>query len=343
MPPNTVINIEEPSQLLAYLRESRLIDDEEEPALKVLAGGVSNRAVLVKREGRESWVIKQALTKLRVEADWYSAPERIHREAAGLRRLGTIIPGHIPALLFEDSENHILAMTAVPQPQANWKTLLLQGCIDFGFAEDFGALLAKIHNAIGRQPALAQEFAERRFFEELRLEPYYGFTAAQAPAAATFLHQLIDDTRARQMALVHGDYSPKNVLIHRGKLIILDYEVIHFGDPAFDIGFSLTHFLSKAHHRPAHRAAFLDLARRYWQRYQNDLSANLRERLRQFAAKHSLACMLARVAGRSPLEYLDAAARERQKQIVMALIEQDIAEVPVVIEAFGAELRRIRE
>ena len=343
MPPTAAINIEAPAQLLAYLREGRLIDDEEEPAFQALAGGVSNRAVLVKREGRKSWVIKQALAKLRVEADWHSSPERIHREAAGLRRLGTIIPGHIPDLIFEDTESHILAMTAVPQPQANWKTLLLNGCIDTGFAGSFGSLLAKVHNAIRRHPSLAEEFAERRFFEELRLEPYYGYTAKQAPQTATFLHQLIDDTRARRFALVHGDYSPKNVLIHRGNLIILDYEVIHFGDPAFDIGFSLTHFLSKAHHLPAHREALLELARRYWQAYQRELTAHLRDPLRHYAAKHTLACMLARVAGRSPLEYLDAAERERQKRIAMALIEQKIANVPELIDAFGAELRRIRE
>ena len=119
--------------------------------------------------------------------------------------------------------------------------------------------------------------------------------------------------------------------------------MIHFGDPAFDIGFSLTHFLSKAHHLPAHHEAFLDLARHYWQSYQSDLTANLRDAMRRYAAKHTLACMLARVAGRSPLEYLDAAERERQKRIVLALIKQDIAEAPDLIEAFGAELRRIRE
>ena len=343
MPSSRAINIEEPSHLLSYLRERGLIDFDEEPAFQELAGGVSNRAILVEREGRESWVVKQALHKLRVDADWYSSPERIQREAAGLRRLGKIIPGHVPDLIYEDSENHILAMTAVPQPQANWKTLLLNGCINIDYARSFGSLLARIHNAIEKISELADEFAERRFFEELRLEPYYGYTATQAAQAAPFLHQLMEDTRARRFALVHGDYSPKNVLIHRGKLVILDYEVIHFGDPAFDIGFSLTHFLSKAHHLPDHREVFLDLARRYWQSYQDNLSAHLRESLRPYAAKHTLACLLARVAGRSPLEYLDASERDRQKGIVLALIEQDIADVPELIDAFGAELRRIHE
>lgn len=343
MPSSRAINIEELSHLLLYLRERGLIDDGEEPAFQALAGGVSNRAILVEREGRESWVVKQALNKLRVEADWYSSPERIQREAAGLRRLAKIIPGHVPNLIFEDTENHILAMSAVPQPHANWKTLLLNGRIDIEFAQSFGSLLAKIHNAIEHDPALADEFAERQFFEELRLEPYYGYAATQAPRAATFLHQLMEDTRARQFALVHGDYSPKNVLVHRGSLIILDYEVSHFGDPAFDVGFSLTHFLSKAHHLPAHREAFLGLARHYWRSYHVELSAHLRNPVRQYAAKHTLACMLARVAGRSPLEYLDASERDRQKGLVLALIEQDIADVPELIDAFGGELRRIHE
>ncbi len=337
------INVEEPSHLLLYLRERGLIDDGEEPAFQALTGGVSNRAILVEREGRESWVIKQALNKLRVEADWYSSPERIQREAAGLRRLAKIIPGHVPNLIFEDTENHILAMSAVPQPHVNWKTLLLNGCIDNDFAQSFGSLLAKIHNAIERHPALADEFAERRFFEELRLEPYYGYTATQAAQAATFLHQLIEDTRDRQFALVHGDYSPKNVLIHRGSLIILDYEVSHFGDPAFDVGFSLTHFLSKAHHLPAHREAFLDLARRYWQTYQSELPAHFRESVRQYAVKHTLACLLARVAGRSPLEYLDERERENQKRLVLDVMKQDLSEIPALIDAVGARLGQFRE
>ena len=343
MPPRAAINIEDPAQLLPYLRGRRLIEDDEEPAFHALAGGVSNRAVLVKRKGRESLVIKQALNKLRVQVDWFSAPERIQREAAGLRSLASIIPGQVPEFVFEDIERNILAMTAVPHPHTNWKTFLLNGYIDADFAQSFGSLLAKIHNAICRNPALADEFAERRFFEELRLEPYYGYSAKHVPQAAAFLHQLIDDTRARRFALAHGDYSPKNVLIYKNNLIILDFEVIHFGDPAFDVGFSLTHFLSKAHHLPAHRESFLDLARRHWQTYHDDLSAHLRERVRQYAAKHTLACMLARVAGRSQLEYLDAAERERQQQIVLALIEQDIADVPALINAFGAELRRIHE
>lgn len=337
------LNIEEPDQLLPYLRARGLIASDEAPAFHTLSGGVSNRTVRVGRQNGADWVIKQALAKLRVQVDWFSDPTRIRRETAGLRWLGRIIPGHVPEFIFEDAKSNILAMTAIPQPHENWKAVLLKGQTEGRLAQSFGGLLAKIHSAAADYPQLADEFAERRFFEELRLEPYYGYTATQVPEAAPFLTELIEATRARRLALVHGDYSPKNVLIHQDRLIILDYEVIHFGDPAFDIGFSLTHFLSKAHHLPARRESFLDLARHYWRAYHNNLTAPLRESTRAFAVKHSLACMLARVAGRSPLEYLDASERQRQKRIVLELMPQDLCEVPSLIDAFGAELKRVNE
>lgn len=337
------INIEDRDQLLSYLRARGLIDGDEAPAIHRLSGGVSNRTVWVGRRDSADCVIKQALAKLRVAVDWFSDPARIQREAAGLRWLGKIIPGHIPAFVFDDPGHHILAMSAIPQPHENWKTALLDGRTDRRFAQSFGRLLAKMHSAAADNPQLADEFAERRFFEQLRLEPYYGYTATQVKESAPFLAELIDATRVRRIALVHGDYSPKNVLIHHDSLIILDYEVIHFGDPAFDIGFSLTHFLSKAHHLPARRAAFLDLARHYWRAYHNDLTPRLRASTRALAVEHTLACMLARVAGRSPLEYLDASERERQRRIILELIQQDLCDVPSLIDAFGAELKRVHE
>lgn len=337
------LNIEEPDQLLRYLRARGLIAADESPAFHTLSGGVSNRTVWVGRQAGADWVIKQALAKLRVQVDWFSDPARIRRETAGLRWLGKIIPGQVPECIFDDPGRHILAMSAIPQPHENWKTVLLKGRTDPRLAQCFGSLLAKIHSAAADYPQLADAFAERRFFEELRLEPYYGYTATQVPAAAPFLAGLIEATRVRRLALVHGDYSPKNVLIHQNRLIILDYEAIHFGDPAFDIGFSLTHFLSKAHHLPARREAFLELARRYWGAYWEALSPKLREPVRQFAVRHTLACLLARVAGRSPLEYLDRRERENQRRLVLGLLKHDICEVPGLIDAVGATLGQIRE
>src|SRR5690349_15643367 len=109
------LDIEIPADLLRYLREHGYVRTDENAAIHVLSGGVSNRTVLVKRPNGEAWVVKQALEKLRVKADWFSNPERIHREALGIRWLGKLAPeGTITPLVFEDHEHHLLAMDAVP-------------------------------------------------------------------------------------------------------------------------------------------------------------------------------------------------------------------------------------
>jgi hypothetical protein len=233
------IDIEDPEALLGYLRQAGRIGWDEQPRIHSLQGGVSNRTVMVERTSGEAWVLKQALAKLRVPVDWFSSPERICREALGLEWLGKLAPhGSITALLFKDHEQHLLAMEAVPQPHENWKPVLLAGRIEFGHFRQFAILLATIHReAYHRRADLEEIFADRSFFESLRLEPYYRYSAQQTPAASDFLESLVQETLAYRTTLVHGDFSPKNILIHRGRLVLLDHEVIHFGDPAFDLGF----------------------------------------------------------------------------------------------------------
>ena len=175
------LDIEDSDQLLCYLRQSRRIGPSDLPCFTTLKGGVSNRTVWVQHKRQDDWVVKQALEKLRVQVDWFSDPERILREAAGLRWLGEIIPDYVPQLIFADEKEHILAMSAVPHPHQNWKSLLLQGKTSIPFARTFGDLLARIHNAVFDHEKLSGVFADRKFFEELRLEPYYSYTASQVP------------------------------------------------------------------------------------------------------------------------------------------------------------------
>src|ERR1035441_4485677 len=99
------MNIECAVELAGYLRERGHVGKDENPRITALAGGVSNRTVLVQRENGTAWVLKQALAKLRVASDWFSNPERIQREALGLRWLSQLAPpGAIPRLIFEDPE-----------------------------------------------------------------------------------------------------------------------------------------------------------------------------------------------------------------------------------------------
>jgi aminoglycoside phosphotransferase (APT) family kinase protein len=318
------LNIEDHRALVDYLRARGCVPRAETPRLTNLQGGISNRTVLVEQTGGNAFVLKQALPRLRVATDWPSDPRRIHQEALGLTWLGRLAPpGSIPSLLFEDLSHHLLAMQAVPRPHENWKVRLLSGALQASHVEQFGTLLGTIHRRSREYEAeLRRIFDDRSFFESLRLEPYYRFTASRHPAAAAFFTNLIAETLATRVALVHGDYSPKNILIHSGQLVLLDHEVIHWGDPAFDIGFSMTHLLSKARHLPAQRTAFLRAAEVYWQAYQSAagefLLANSFE---PRAVRHTIGCLLARVDGRSPLEYLSADEQEHQRTFALSLME----------------------
>ena len=330
-------DIEQPGVLVAWLHDQSKIVPGEAPRITVLAGGVSNRTVLVERSSGEAWVVKQALEKLRVQVDWFSSPERIHREALGIRWLTELAPpGTITPFVFEDHAAHLLAMQAVPQPHQNWKTMLLRGDLDPGHVDQFAVLLGTIHReSARRRDELEPVFGDRGFFENLRLEPYYEYAASQVPESSAFYAALLSETRAISQTIVHGDYSPKNVLVFDGRLILLDHEVIHFGDPGFDLGFALTHLISKAHHLPDSRSGFANAANDFWNRYEETVSGRAwAYDLQPRAVRHTLACLLARVSGRSTLEYLDGVERDRQRRIVLELMQTPPVSISDLVTGF---------
>jgi aminoglycoside phosphotransferase (APT) family kinase protein len=334
------MDIENRAELVHYLRREKLIPPGADPEVLVLAGGVSNRTVLVACEGAAPFVVKQALPKLRVETDWFSDPVRIHREARGLEWLVRFAPpGAIPPLLFEDQRHHLIGMAAVPEPHYNWKHALLAGEIEFDHVRQFAELLGVIHRQSTLDASVPEVFRDRSFFETLRVEPYYRYSAEQIPKSRSFFDHLIAETFEARLALVHGDYSPKNILVHEGRLVLLDHEVIHFGDPAFDVGFSLTHLLSKAHHVEQHRRKFVQATQLYANCYFEELQGlGWRAGVEQRAVRHTIACLLARVAGRSPLEYLTQSERARQREIALKLMLKSPARIPELIDRFAEEI-----
>ena len=347
------MDIEIHSELLAYLRDTRRIGPDQTPTFATLAGGVSNRTVLVQLSPTEGWVMKQALEKLRVKADWFSDPARIHHEALALKHLPAIsLPNTITPLIFEDEKNHILAMHAVPSPHDNLKTVLLRpdlaspglaripGFLSaLPYAAILGHILGTIHSNAHRQAAtLRPLFADQKFFLTLRIEPYYTYTASRQRVSAGYINKLVADTKPRALTLVHGDFSPKNVLVHEGQLILLDHEVIHWGDPAFDIGFMSAHLLSKANHLAPRRKEFIEAAREFWASYlRATVDMPFLKDLESFAVRHTLACMLARVEGRSPLEYLTDSDRERQRFAVVNAMSKKPATIDQMIDLILSE------
>lgn len=304
-----------PATAPAYLKARGL---PEPDSIRELGGGVSNTVLLVESAGSRI-VLKQALAKLRVEQDWFSDPRRIFRESAAIARLAPVLPpGSLPEILFEDHENYAFAMTAAPAGAETWKTLLLRGDVDPAIAGRIGEMLSAMVAASWQNSAWHDPFADRTVFDELRLDPYYRATAARHPDLAAHFERLIEP---RPLSLVHGDWSPKNFLIAGNTVIAIDFEVIHFGDPAFDAGFLLNHLVLKAFFHPDCRDRYRAAALRF------------RQATGDWATlAHLGALLLARVDGKSPAEYLDADLRPRVRAFARDLILRPAADIAEVFD-----------
>lgn len=284
--------------------------------ITALGGGVSN-VVLLAETVRGRMVIKQALERLRVAEEWLSDPSRTLREASALREIAAVLPaGAVPAIAFLDEANYIYAMEAAPPGAQDWKTLLLAGEIDPAIGAQVGELLTQQVAATRAATPWRDRYGDQRVFDELRLDPYYRFTAARHPDLAPRFAQAIARCQDQASSLVHGDFSPKNMLIAAGRPMLIDYEVVHYGDPAFDAAFLLNHLLLKSFHRPQWRSQYGAAAAAFWQAAAPAVSAE--------GVKLHLGCLLlARIDGKSPAEYL----RDETKPLLRTLA-RDILVAP---------------
>jgi 5-methylthioribose kinase len=309
---------------------------EDPVRVTALGGGVSNTVLLVEgSQGR--LVLKQSLGRLRVEQEWRSRRSRVFREAAALRWLAPHLPaGSVPSVVFEDRENYAFAMTAAPAQARTWKSLLMEGHTDPAVARRVASLLARIMQASWLDARAAARFGDQTVFDELRLDPYYRATAARHPDLAEFFRRLIDTYPQRRLCLVHGDWSPKNFLVWEGGVMAIDFEVVHFGDPVFDAAFLLNHLLLKSFHRPEWAPRYARLAAVFWE----TLEAELPEDSAQFQAgviRHLGALLLARIDGKSPVEYIrEEAVKERVRSFARALIADPPARIARVFDRVGS-------
>jgi 5-methylthioribose kinase len=289
--------------------------------IRPLGGGVSNTVLLVEgTAGR--FVVKQALEKLRVAQDWRSRPERALREAAALAAVRTLLgPAQAPEVVFTDAANCVFAMTAAPETATDWKSLLLAGIIDTAAAGLAGRLLGALIDGSRRDASLQAAFGDQTVFDELRLDPYYRFTAARHPALQARFERLIERCRQNRRALVHGDFSPKNLLVAADALIAIDFEVAHYGDPAFDSAFLLNHLALKAIHLPQHAPALLGCAQAFWHGLTSLYGAGA-DAFFEDTREHLGGLMLARVDGKSPAEYLTASGQEQARRAALAIWSQ---------------------
>lgn len=301
-----------PENAAAYLRETGRAPTDRPIDVRALGWGVSNLVLRAQVEGREPFVLKQSREQLRTRMLWVSRLDRIWTETAALRRLAPALPaGAVPEVLWEERDDYLFAMSCAPDDAVVWKASLLEGRLEPSVAARAGDLLGAMH----AQPPADDwgPLADTTVFDQLRLDPFYRTVARAHPDLAPRLDRLIDEALdAPERTFVHADFSPKNLLVHgRGPgLTVVDFETAHAGDPAFDLGFFTSHLLLKALRAAPGHGPHLGLIERFWAAYLGRTGLDLdSDRVRRGAA-HAAACALARVDGKSPVDYLDGPRRE---------------------------------
>jgi len=213
-----------------------------------LTGGVSCRTWKIV-SGASRWVLKQPLAKLETEVEWFSDIGRIYREADSLSLLSTILEDNsVPSLEFVDKDTHSIVMSCAPDTAENWKVQMLEGSFQERTASNAGGLLSKIHERSQLISAADQsKFENIQYFEELRIEPFHKYLAVKYPELLSPIEILIKMLRNRRSCFTHGDYSPKNMLINPdNSIVLLDFEVAHWGNPVFDVAYCLGHLMLKS-------------------------------------------------------------------------------------------------
>lgn len=321
------------SVLTPLLHDARMESAIE--AIEPLKGGVSSDIVKVTLEDGTLLCAKRALSQLKVAAEWLAPIERNRYEVAWLRLAGTIVPGAVPRVIADDAAAGVVVMDYLPEDAFTlWKSDLLAGHVDATVAGAVGTTLGRIHAATGQDPATAEAFATDHLIDALRLDPYLRFTASRHPEVAEAILLVLNRTATTKLALVHGDVSPKNILVPKSSPstpVLLDAECAWFGDPAFDAAFCLNHLVLKSYHLPAHRAALADAAQRLHSNWLKGLPSGAADDAAHRVSALLPCLMLARVDGKSPVEYLSEATRAQVRNDALRAIKAGGAELSVLL------------
>jgi len=307
--------------LRAALARLGLAGEHDPLTFEKLAGGVSSDIWRVELPSC-TVCVKRALPKLRVETDWFVSVERNAYEVGWYRTAGQIEPEAVPDILGHDPQAGLFAMGFLePDRYRQWKAELRAGRADPAVAAEVGRRIARIHSATARNSGISEQFATDRIFHAIRLEPYLEATAARHPDLHDVLFDLSRRTAETKVALVHGDVSPKNILIGPAGPVFIDAECAWYGDPVFDISFCLKHMLLKCLWTPEFSPAYLACFQALADAWLAGVDWERREEAEKRAASLLPGLFLGRVDGRSPVEYVtNEYDRERVRRVSRALL-----------------------
>jgi 5-methylthioribose kinase len=320
-----------------YLRERGWIGSGR-VHVEALGGGVSN-VVLRVETADQCFVVKQSRIQLRTRDAWYSDLDRVYREQEVMQVLHSLLPPLIvPEVLFADRANYVFAMSHAPAGSLVWKETLLSGRVHAEVGECAGRVLGRMHEATANDRRLVERFRDHTVFVQLRVDPFYRRIQQRRPEVADAVERIAERMLATQEALCHGDYSPKNILVHDQGFTLVDYETAHLGDPTMDLGFFLSHILLKSVKWNREHRAFFELTRAFWKGYGETVRFRPLAELEQRGIGHCAVCALARIDGTSPVDYLpEEPEREAVRRLGRRILEEGPARWEDVLQIVDIE------
>lgn len=325
--------------MLQCLEGLGLLDDPDSATFEALAGGVSSDIWKVHADGRD-YCVKRALSKLKVEADWFAPVERNLYEVAWYQIANEIAPGSAPKILAHDQELMLCAMQYLdPQDYRLWKPMLFDGQAVPDHAIQVGKVIGQIHSNTANNKKVEDHFPANDIFKKIRLEPYLEATAHKHPDLKSQLFALSQRTAQIRLTMIHGDVSPKNILIGPEGPVFLDAECACIGDPAFDLAFCLNHFLLKCIAVPSAQEDFIDCFAALNEAYLQQVDWEDADHLEARAAMLLPGLFLARVDGKSPVEYItETADQDRIRHCARRLLFKPPTMLNAVANAWQEEL-----
>jgi len=239
------------ASLPAFLRGCGVLRADEPATVEPAGDGNINWVRRVRTPAR-SVVVKQARPALERFPEYEAPTERIVCEARYYEIARALDVDRVcPAVLHFDAPHRVLVLEDLgdaPRLAAS----------DVGAAARVARFLAAVHGATAGDASLAARFPNdgmrRLHGDHIFVLPFQPNDFPLAPAVRARVESIWRDGAvaaqatalyerylAPHGALVHADVQPGNVLVATRGAVLLDAEIAHVGDPAFDLGTLLAH------------------------------------------------------------------------------------------------------
>lgn len=248
-----------------HLRRLGLAGPRDPIAVEPAGDGNINwvRRATLGGDARRSYVIKQARPALERFPQYQAPTERIVCEARYLEIAAAWdADGVLPQVLAFDAPNRVLVLEDLGAAE-RLDAALERGTEPSAALVSLAAFLGRVHRGTRGDESLVPRFAnasmQRLHGDHIFALPFSENDFVLPPRTAARAAELRGDAQLRRTAasayaryleprgaLVHGDVQAGNILLPGDGVKLLDAEIAHVGDPAFDLGMLLAHRLLPA-------------------------------------------------------------------------------------------------